>query len=225
MSLGGSGVFGPRTGNLPTPFSRAYERKHAEVLRLKTQYDEACRNADATEDELSFLNGRSSQSSISSPRSPPPTVSAATPPPPPAKVQSAKSGDSEDGLGDDEDDKTLIGRSGATGGSITAALGRAFTVRRKQLVGGGADPASPGKELPSMPLLEDPNVGAALDWSKSAFNSFIEKVAGPQTGEGRNEKARKDAEATEERYKAAVEALDLLRCVPHSLGSNVSQLT
>lgn len=31
------------------------------------------------------------------------------------------------------------------------------------------------------------------------FTSLLEKVAGPQTGEGKNEKARKDAEAAEER--------------------------
>ncbi|KAM0753052.1 hypothetical protein T439DRAFT_378788 [Meredithblackwellia eburnea MCA 4105] len=232
----------------------AYEKKYVEVQTLKTKYDEACRNADSAEDELAFLKGSipNSTTSPTSPSAPVPvstatpprplglsskaTTTASTPPPPPAKKKSNDGENTEDSLpsieDDDEDDKTLVDRSGATGGSITAALGRAFTVRRKQLVaaarevtqqaaaipstpppaGGAAASPAGGKESPStISFANDPNVGAALDWSKSTFSSLLEKVAGPQTGEGKSDKARRDAEATEEKYKAAVYSLDQLR--------------
>lgn len=158
------------------PPRSAFERKHAEVLKLKVQYDDACRHADAAEDELAFLKGTAvstpdRSASPSSPavaaKSPPPTPAPA--PAPPAKSRIVQDG-SEDGLDDIDDDENMIGRSGATGGSITAALGRAFTVRRKQLAGTAA--AASGKEVASMPFTTDPNVGAALDWSKSTYVSL-----------------------------------------------------
>lgn len=37
------------------------------------------------------------------------------------------------------------------------------------------------------------------------------RVAGPQTGEARHERARKDAEVAEDRYKTGVESLESLR--------------
>ncbi|KAL8293658.1 hypothetical protein RQP46_000359 [Phenoliferia psychrophenolica] len=197
----------------------AYEKKQSEVAKLKTAYDEACRVADAAEDELSFLKGTGN---VSPDQAGSPRASEKSPPPPPptsAPAPPPKSQDgSEDGLPDiDDDDETLVGRSGATGGSVFAALGRAVTVRRKQFQSAAANAtaASAGsptsKELPNMPFAQDPNVGAALDWSKSTFSALLEKVAGPQTGEGRSDKARKDAESTETRYKEAVWALDQLR--------------
>ncbi|KAK4706180.1 hypothetical protein P7C70_g14, partial [Phenoliferia sp. Uapishka_3] len=198
----------------------AYEKKQAEVTKLKALYDQACRNADSAEDELAFVKGSnppspadsarnsdsprvSSPSPISSPfnglKSPPP------PPPTPAKkLSKINDEDSEDGLEPIDDDDQIIDRSGATGGSITAALGRAFTTRRKQF--SGASVASSVSAAST-----DPKVEAAIDWSKSTFNTLFERVAGPQTGEGRSDKARKDAEATEEKYKGAVETLDQLR--------------
>lgn len=45
----------------------------------------------------------------------------------------------------------------------------------------------------------------------SRINSLLERVAGPQTGEARHERARKLADEAEERYKAAVVVLDNLR--------------
>jgi hypothetical protein len=125
---------------LPSPYTqltveyRAYEKKHQEVLKTKSSYDEACRNADASEDELKF-NGNGAT---------------ATPSP------ISRDDVSEDGV--DEDDETLVGRSGGTG-SLSAALGRAFSVRRKNDAG--------------VVEVVEPNVGAALDWSKSTWVPFL----------------------------------------------------
>ncbi|KAI5476919.1 Rho GTPase-activating protein [Pseudohyphozyma bogoriensis] len=198
-----------------------YEKKFNEVTKLKHQYDEACRTADAMEDELAFSRAHptsASPSPISPPTSSPqtplkdsplpasPTAAAAAPAPAMERQNSEGPDD------DDDDDKTLVGRSGATGGSLTAALGRAFTVRRGGRGASKEEGAKDGKELPAKPLINefiaDPNVAAAMDWSKSRFNSLLERVAGPQTGEGKNDKARRDAETTEEKYKAGVETLD-----------------
>jgi hypothetical protein len=115
--------------------SSAYEKKLPEVHRLKTAYDDACRHADEAEDELKF-NGDS-----------PSPSSSPAPPAPLSKDDDA----SEDGI--DDDDETLFGRSGATG-SLTAVLGRAFSVRRKNDAG-------------VVEQVVEPNVGAALDWSKT----------------------------------------------------------
>lgn len=41
----------------------------------------------------------------------------------------------------------------------------------------------------------------------------MERVAGPQTGEARHERARKAAEEVEAKYKTGVLTLDNLRCV------------
>lgn len=56
--------------------------------------------------------------------------------------------------------------------------------------------------------ISDPNVAVALDWSKNTFSSLMERVAGPQSGEARNERTRKYAEEVEQKYKVAVEQLD-----------------
>lgn len=107
----------------------AYEKKFHEVQRLKEVYDQANREQDAIEDELKF-NGNTDRTTTPSPIS--------------------RDNVSEDGV--EDDDETLVGRSGATG-SFTGALGRAFSVRRKNDAG----------------VVEavEPNVTAALDWSKS----------------------------------------------------------
>lgn len=106
--------------------------------------------ADSAQDELSFLKGSPGEEESK---------------PAQAKDKAkAKQEDSDDGIDDVDDDDTLIGRSGATGGSIIAALGRAVSVRRKHAP---SDAGSPSKELPSTPFTADPNVGAALDWSKT----------------------------------------------------------
>ncbi|GAA6020318.1 hypothetical protein JCM11491_005328 [Sporobolomyces phaffii] len=124
----------------------------------------------------------------------------------------------------------FIDRSGATGGSVVAALGRALTVRRNRnatpgdrvakegaAAGGevalgeqsGASDSSNAWKVDK--LMEDKNVKAALDFSKTKFSSLLSKVAGPQSEEERYLKARREAETSEEQYKLAVESLESLR--------------
>lgn len=70
---------------------------------------------------------------------------------------------------EDENDEGLVGRSGATGGSLTAAIGRAFTIRRKNGGSNGAG-GSGGKDLPSTPITQaEQNVEKALDLAKSTL--------------------------------------------------------
>ncbi|GAA5923312.1 GTPase-activating protein RGD2 [Sporobolomyces koalae] len=131
---------------------------------------------------------------------------------------------SDDGLfpidhGDEDED--FIDRSGATGGSVVAALGRALTVRRNRAASQsrpesastdartGEGSGEQGWKVEK--LMEDKNVKAALDFSKTKFTSLLSKVTGPQSGEERYIKTRKEVEVSEERYKLAVQALDSLR--------------
>lgn len=200
----------------------AYEKKHQEVIKLKLAYDDACRSADLAEDELAFSRSTSStqnQTSSQSATSPTGSTSSSTikssPLRPNFKFKRSNSESSalDDVDYEDENDEGLVGRSGATGGSLTAAIGRAFTIRRKNGGSNGAG-GSGGKDLPSTPITQaEQNVEKALDLAKSTFTSLFEKVAGPQTGEGKEFKARKEAESTEEKYKTAVEVLDNLRLV------------
>lgn len=132
-----------------------------EVTKLKLHYDSACQNADVMEDEIAFAKGNSEREVVK-------------------VVEKEQPLEPVDDTEDENDG--MIGRSGSTG-SITAALGRALSVRRASNLA--------AKELPSAPQ--------ALDWSKNTFNSLFERVTGPQTNEGRNEKARNDAEIAEER--------------------------
>lgn len=89
---------------------------------------------------------------------------------------------------DGDEDEGLIGRSGATGGSVFGALGRALTVRRtgstkarpgRRREGEQAGPAnedhddgdaSTGLHLPAglhLPTIDANEVKAGLDWSKT----------------------------------------------------------
>lgn len=197
----------------------AYEQSLSTVRKAKVSYDEACRLADAAEDELTFSGGATATER--SPLSPTPAPPSSTPadhgkgkekeqltiqtePASPDDVPSDS--DSEDGT---------VGRSGATGGSLVGALGRAFTVKRKQLAQATAtvaSPLSPAAEVPAK-MLQDPRVEEAVEWSKSRFNELISRVAGPQTGQARHERARVAAEAAEDKYKAAVAQVEGHRLV------------
>ncbi|GAA5899161.1 GTPase-activating protein RGD2 [Sporobolomyces salmoneus] len=121
---------------------------------------------------------------------------------------------------DSQGGEGFIDRSGATGGSVVAALGRALTVRRNK--NGGAKNESTKEEGHEAEestnttwkvekLMDEKNVKAALDFSKTKFSSLLSKVAGPQSGEERYLRARREAELSEEQYKLAVQSLDALR--------------
>lgn len=193
-------------------YVRAYEHSLAATRKSKVVYDEACRLADAAEDELAFSGGASATE-----RSP---LSPASPGSVPAfRLDKGKQrgtapltisirSDSPDAAGYDseEEEEGLVGRSGATGGSLVGALGRAFTVKRKQLADATAAVTSPVSASSDGPakLLQDPRVEEAVEWSKSRFSELLSRVAGPQTGQARHDRARIAAEAAEERYKQAV---------------------
>lgn len=78
-----------------------------------------------------------------------------------------------------EDEEGFIDRSGATGGSVVAALGRALTVRGKRLGGSGrGEKASEGEKEEGEEegwkvekLMEDKNVKAAMEFSKTKYAS------------------------------------------------------
>ena len=165
-----------------------YEKKFAEVVRLKAHYDDSCRSADSYEDEIAFLKGQPAPQRQRAPS------------------MSRESSTSDAGI-DDLDDDTIIPRSGATG-SLTAALGRALTIRPRKASGSTSDPAS---QRDGMTSPHNETVGVALDWSKTTINHLMDRVTGPQTIEAKFEKARREADLAEEKYKQAVEVLDILR--------------
>ncbi|BGO99032.1 Rho-GTPase-activating protein RGD2 [Rhodotorula toruloides] len=201
----------------------AYETALSHVQRLKTSYTDACRTADEVEDEWNFVRGKEELGGKWAPR--PDEVDEA-----PAATRRARK-NAEEGEDDEEGDEEegLVGRSGATGGSVLGALGRALTVRR---TGAGRSARAPVQETEKgeveegaavvSPVLEEAKerigkvletreVKAGLDWSKNKFSSLLSTVVGPQSGYERYEKARRDADAAEEKYKKAVEELDALR--------------
>ncbi|KAK4046385.1 Rho-GTPase-activating protein 8 [Microbotryomycetes sp. JL201] len=131
----------------------------------------------------------------------------------PAKKQDDER--SEDGGNvENDDDDTIIPRSGLVGGAsaITSALGRAFTVRRNPGPGRArADSIDKAQAQQHPPT--SPDMTAAIDWSRAKLNNLFERVAGPQTGQDRLERARRSVEDAEDRLKSAVLALDNLRLV------------
>ncbi|CDR47324.1 RHTO0S14e02168g1_1 [Rhodotorula toruloides] len=201
----------------------AYETALSHVQRLKTSYTDACRTADEVEDEWNFVRGKEELGGKWAPR--PDEVDEA--PAASRRVRRNAEEGEDDEKGDDEEG--LVGRSGATGGSVLGALGRALTVRR---TGAGRSARAPAQEQKKdeddegaavvSPVLEEAKerigkvletreVKAGLDWSKNKFSSLLSTVVGPQSGYERYEKARRDADVAEERYKKAVEELDALR--------------
>ncbi|BGP28401.1 Rho-GTPase-activating protein 8 [Rhodotorula toruloides] len=201
----------------------AYETALSHVQRLKIAYTDACRTADEVEDEWYFVRGKEELGGKWAPR--PDEVDEA-----PAAIRRARR-NAEEGEDDEKGDEEegLVGRSGATGGSVLGALGRALTVRRtgagrstraaaqeaeKDEDGEGAAVVSPVLEEAKERIgkvLETREVKAGLDWSKNKFSSLLSTVVGPQSGYERYEKARRDADVAEEKYKQAVEELDALR--------------
>ncbi|KAK4057745.1 Rho-GTPase-activating protein 8 [Microbotryomycetes sp. JL221] len=215
----------------------AWEKGHANTLKLKSQYDDACRLADQVEDELSHTTRPQQDHRVdsnpviqTSPLRPSSAVDDSQ------KTRTMKSEHqsstangqdqdddvkSEDGgnRDQDDDDDTIIPRSGLVGGAgaITSALGRAFSVKRasndqqtRSRAGSNVESTN-YKNMIESPI--SPDVGAAFDWSRTKFNSILERVAGPQSGEGRFERAKKHAEEAEQRYKSSVLSLDNLRLV------------
>lgn len=174
-----------------------YEKQHSHVLKLKSQYDDACRLADQAEDELNFSRASASHSpslASSQPSTPLPAAPAVVPasvpsPPPPTAEEKGKSKElppvvpskerddnDEDGSLDgidngSDDDDTVIPRSGLVGGagSLTSALGRALTTVRRKAPAGLASPAAEGGEGKVLPTVADvdPSVGKAVDWGKT----------------------------------------------------------
>ncbi|KAM0793656.1 hypothetical protein ACM66B_001087 [Microbotryomycetes sp. NB124-2] len=142
-------------------------------------------------------------------------------PPTAAKVEHASKVDADDdarsedgGNVEHDDDDTIIPRSGLVGGAsaITSALGRAFTVRRTPLQGrprADSIDRAQAAQSPASPA----DVTAAIDWSRAKLNTLFERVAGPQSGEERHERARRAVEEAEDRLKSAVLALDNHRLV------------
>ncbi|GAA6018642.1 hypothetical protein JCM10207_008991 [Rhodosporidiobolus poonsookiae] len=138
----------------------AYEKSKSSADRLKALYDEACRYADAVEDELNFSRARVEAERERGGASPGGLGATDLPPRPeeidrltPSRQRKPVKGndsDSDEGVGDDDDDDTLVGRSGATGGSVVAALGRAFSMRRpaprRRAQSGDGAPGSPREE-------------------------------------------------------------------------------
>ncbi|CEQ38565.1 SPOSA6832_00007, partial [Sporobolomyces salmonicolor] len=233
---------------------QSWEKQKALVAKLREVYGESCRQADEIEDELEFVRGREALSAGTGDDAGKGREGVVLPPRPfeiddkamaqprsrtsSARSTSTKDEDdqSEDGLSSidhgDADDHSLLDRSGATGGSVVAALGRALTLRKQRdapqslsmsSAGSGADreegatPDSPGQWNRVEKLMEDRNVKAAFDFSKTKFTSLLSRVAGPQTGEERHLRARKEADAAEEKYKNAVEVLDSLRLILEEL--------
>ncbi|BGP52565.1 Rho-GTPase-activating protein 8 [Rhodotorula sphaerocarpa] len=71
-----------------------------------------------------------------------------------------------------------------------------------------------GLHLPTgmqLPNLDASEVRAGLDWSKTKFSSLLSTVVGPHTVFERYERARKDADAAEDKYKREAILLDRLR--------------
>lgn len=163
----------------------AWEKAHATVLKLKSQYEDACRLADQAEDEYNF--SRSAPAPSHTPASP---LSAPTPlalppikedkgkgkelprPPPPVQEQRKPLDDDDrslDGI-DDDDDDAVIPRSGLVGGagSITSALGRAMTtIRRKPIAPATVEGDSQQTSNAQAGFTADPAVGKAVDWGKT----------------------------------------------------------
>ncbi|BGP21256.1 rho GTPase-activating protein [Rhodotorula toruloides] len=201
----------------------AYETALSHVQRLKTSYTDACRTADEVEDEWNFVRGKEELGGKWAPR--PDEVDEA--PTAGRRLRRNAEEGEDDEKGDDEEG--LVGRSGATGGSVFGALGRALTVRRTGANRSTRTPAQEtekGDDVEGPPVvspvleeakerigkvLETREVKAGLDWSKNKFSSLLSTVVGPQSGYERYEKARRDADAAEEKYKKAVEELDALR--------------
>lgn len=164
----------------------AWEAQYAKTIKLKTAYDEACRQADQAEDEVRFEGGHAHQ------------VETATG----AKDDQGDDGDHEDDVKSedghpfspqaekDEDDDALLPRSGAPrsrarstsgstpGSAIASALGRAFTVRRGRVAAHAAGQAaaegkdaahehSVGTAANEQAAVAGVNSVAALDWSKT----------------------------------------------------------
>ncbi|BGP12304.1 hypothetical protein JCM10213_006628 [Rhodosporidiobolus nylandii] len=245
----------------------AWEKQKSLVERIKTAYDDACRHADSVEDELNFSRARvEAEAERERVRERERTLSGgsvgsrgrgeAELPPRPEEVdalearvrkQEEKKGtrdddeQSEDGLPPLDDDDGLLPHSGATGGSVIGALGRAFSVRRPaaaaSLRPSGA--ASPGEKDKSgeeekegeaghkaveqareriKALAESEELKKGVEWSKTKFTSLLSRVqtqvaplAGGGTGEERWIRAKKVADEAEEKYKREVEILDGLR--------------
>ncbi|GJN92015.1 hypothetical protein Rhopal_005043-T1 [Rhodotorula paludigena] len=215
-----------------------WERKRADVERLKATYDDACRAADLVEDEFNFVRAhgeRGAQAAASDDRT--------------AQAQQAKLPPRPDEI-DDEQTPARSPASPAAG--VISALGRAFSTRRptggasggraararrndkdgdesesgeedgkRGAAGDGDYDDDEGKSADALREARErarkvweeraPEVKAGLDWSRHKFTNLLSTVVGPQNVEERLEKARKEADATEERYKLAVEELDSLR--------------
>ncbi|GAA5883607.1 hypothetical protein JCM3774_002111 [Rhodotorula dairenensis] len=243
----------------------SYEAQHALVTRLKAAYDTACRASDLAEDEYNFVTARDELGSAHVPPRPddlPDHLPDAADNDDDKPLGLGREPESGTGFGlagrrrgaieeedsaraarlirddaDGEQDEGLIGRSGATGGSVLGALGRALSVRARSTrtgTGTGAGSGAPAAAAAAaeqgldsaerkkredsvtgtglhLPTIDAQEVKAGLDWSKNKFSSLLSTVVGPQTGLERFEKAKRDADAAEEKYKREVVILDRLR--------------
>lgn len=159
----------------------AWEKAHSTVLKLKSQYEDACRLADQAEDEYNFSRSSPAVTQPSpvahTPLDLPPTKEEkgkgkelpSSPPSVPEKKLDDDDERSLDGIDDDIDDDTVIPRSGLVGGagSITSALGRAMTTIRRKPLSPVAAPPAEGESTPPGGLAADPTVGKAVDWGKT----------------------------------------------------------
>ncbi|SCV67987.1 BQ2448_108 [Microbotryum intermedium] len=175
-----------------------WEKAQATASKLKASYDEACRNADEAEDELAHHH-------LKAPTSPPRSTPTAS------RSNSIETKGKERVSEQDDDAKSIDGADTIDyddvplGRATISALARRFTVRKP------AQPTTAGTETTDSASAVDPKVGAALDWSKATISSLIDRVAGPQTGEVRIERARVHAEEVEKRYREAIAQLDTKR--------------
>ncbi|SCZ91402.1 BZ3500_MvSof-1268-A1-R1_Chr1-2g01385 [Microbotryum saponariae] len=179
-----------------------WEKAHANAAKLKTSYDEACRNADEAEDELAHHHLKIP---TSPPRSTPTTSRSNSIETNKGKGRASEPGDDDaesvEGADTIDDDDVPLGRA------TISALARRFTVRKPAQPSG----TTTGTETTESASTVEPKVGAALDWSKATISSLIDRVAGPQTGAGRIERARLHAEEVEKRYREAIVHLDTKR--------------
>ncbi|KDE06877.1 hypothetical protein MVLG_02765 [Microbotryum lychnidis-dioicae p1A1 Lamole] len=179
-----------------------WEKAHANAAKLKTSYDEACRNADEAEDELAHHHLKMP---TSPPRSTPKTSRSNSIETNKGKGRASEPGDDDaksvEGADTIDDDDVPLGRA------TISALARRFTVRKLAQPSGTTTGTEPTESASTV----EPKVGAALDWSKATISSLIDRVAGPQTGAGRIERARLHAEEVEKRYREAIVHLDTKR--------------
>ncbi|GAA5949780.1 hypothetical protein JCM3765_007687 [Sporobolomyces pararoseus] len=215
-----------------------WEKTKSVVEKSREVYGEKCRWLDEVEDELEFVRGREALLETSSNASgggggavlPPRPFEidqneTSTPLSPSKSIRFGRHSKTDEDQGSDDgtlppidngNEDGFIDRTGATGGSVVAALGRALTVRRnKNTSNKSTESAGPKEEEEGSwkveKLMEDKNVKAALDFSKTKFSTLLSKVAGPQSGEERYLKARRDVEISEEQYRISIQSLDAIR--------------